>query len=221
MLSIIIPTKNEEQNIKDTICEIEEKTKGIKKEYIVVDDNSTDDTILNATVLSQICPVRVFKVGFSDLAKSVVFGFRQAKGEYILVMDGDGQHNPDMIPVMYRDLRKTFADIVIADTKHPSIPRFFISEIAKEIARRTIPKAKNAINPISGYFMLRRSVIEEAELNPIGYKVLLEILVRGKYGRVIDYSCELRKRAGGSSKFNIQQVINYLQLIGNLRNYNG
>ena len=220
LISVVVPTYNERDNIVELIRRIDNALVGIDYEVVVVDDNSPDGTADIAEELSRYYPVRVIrrpsKLG---LATAVLDGVRSSRGEYVVVMDADLQHPPEVIPKMYEELIKGY-DIVIASRyvvggsiSGWSFTRRLISKAAILIAKLLIPKARSIEDPTSGFFMFRREVLEGINLSPKGFKILLEVLVKGRYSRVSEIPYTFGVRVRGTSKLSSKELINYIKHI--------
>lgn len=217
-LSVVIPTYNERENIPHLVEGLSEVLKNIRHEIILVDDNSQDGTAKIAERYSEKCLVKVLvRTGERDLSLAVMDGIKNAKSELICVMDADLQHPPNAVLNLYKAATKRKADITIGSryTRNGQIVgwgkvRLMVSLTAKNLARFLFPKLKEIQDPLSGFFIIRKPVIE-ASLNPTGYKLLLEILVNGNYQRVVEVPYKFSARTSGKSKMNLKQIIKYLQ----------
>ncbi len=219
MISVIIPTYNERDNLEELIRRIDEALAGAEYEVIVVDDNSPDGTAEVAKALSSSYPVRVkVRPGKMGLSSAVVEGLELARGDVIAVMDADLQHPPELLPELYRRIEKG-CDIAIASRYVEGgsvagwgLVRRVISRGSILLARVLLPRVRGVRDPSSGFFMFRRSVLEGVtdRLDPKGFKILLEILVKGKYSKVceVPYTFGLRRR--GSSKLGGRVIASYL-----------
>ena len=198
MFSLVVPTYNERFNIGPLIGRIEEalKQKPFDFEIIVVDDNSPDETWRRAQEMaredSHLQVIR--REGSRGLATAVVEGWKAARGEILGVMDADMQHPPELLPDLLDPILMGRADIVIG-SRHVSggsvgkwnLPRRSVSRGASAIAFMMLPQILRPVrDPMSGFFLVKRVVIDLALLRPTGYKILLEILAKGKYRRVVE-----------------------------------
>ncbi len=207
LLSIVVPTYNEVENIPVLLEEVKKSLKNIDFEMVVVDDDSPDGTAELAEKLREDYPfLKVIKrKNERDLATAVLDGFKHSEGEVLAVMDADLQHPPEKIVEMLAEIEKG-ADIVIGsryipggEIEHWSFKRKFYSKGARDIAYLLLPKSRGVKDPLSGFFMLRKEVLEGTELNPTGYKILLEILIKGKYKKVEEVPIVFRDRERGES----------------------
>lgn len=218
-LSIITPTYNESKNINQLVVRIDKAMKGYPYELIVVDDNSPDRTWEIAKKLSEQYPVKVLRrAGKLGLASAVTDGYNIARGNLLCVIDSDLSHPPELIPKMLSAQKKMDADIVVGSRMVPGggvegwpNTRKLTSYIATVLAK-PVTKVKD---PMAGFYMIRRKVIEEVKLKPRGYKILLEILVKGKYTTVVEVPFIFRDRTAGTSKLNMRTNLQYIiQLVG-------
>jgi dolichol-phosphate mannosyltransferase len=228
LLSLIIPTYNERQNIISLIRRV---TFALEKvtdnfEIIVVDDDSPDGTWQVAEELAkENSHLRVIRRrGEKGLATAVVAGWKAAKGEILGVMDGDLQHPPETLPELLNSILNTNADIVVA-SRHVdgggvsewSLIRRFISWGAASLASLMLPGILRLVrDPMSGYFFIKRSVIESVSLKPEGYKILLEVLARGKYQTVVEVPYIFEERKEGGSKLGSKQYLEFFTHLGRL-----
>lgn len=172
-ISIIIPAYNEKGNIGILLDRIDKYLENIKYEIVIVDDSSTDGTIEIINKLLDKYPVEsVVRTRIKGLASAVVEGFRHAKGDIIVVMDADFQHPPDRIISLVEELNKG-SDIVIASRHNGefgnfNIVRSTISKGANVIAKVLFPKLSNIKDVQSGFFALKRDIVNNVVLNHVG-----------------------------------------------------
>jgi len=217
-LSIVVPTYNERQNIRPLIERIGGALEGMPYELIFVDD-STDGTDTVVAEYGKRAPrIRlVHRQGVRGLATAVVEGIRRAKGEVVSVLDGDLQHPPEVLPLLLEALERTGSDIAVASRNiHGgsyeafTFMRRVASRSATLLARALLSRARAVSDPMSGFFAVRREAIERVVLRPRGYKILLEILVRGRLGRAVEVPYRFRSRGGGRSKLAARQQWEFL-----------
>ena len=216
-VSIIISTFNEKENLQELFTRIDNSLNCIY-ECIIVDDNSADGTGEFVEKLSKKYPITVIhRKSKRGLASAVVEGFEHALGNIFVVMDADLQHSPEKIPELIKELGKG-ANIAIASrhiqgggTEKWSYFRKLTSYGAEFLAKTILPKIREISDPLSGFFALKREVIKESNLNPSGYKILLEILVKGNYKKVAEVPFVFKGRKSGKSKLNLKEGINYLK----------
>lgn len=218
-ISIIIPTYNETKNITSLIPRIAYILIGYDYELIVVDDSSPDGTAKAARELANDYPVKVLvRPGKLGLSSAVVEGFKASIGDVIGVIDADLQYPPEYI----KELLMAFSggsDIVIGsryvDGSKIENWNWFRSIVSKGAIMLSSPLT-DVKDPTSGHFFLKRSVIEDILFNPHGFKILLEILVKGKYNSVKEIPIAFKAREEGKSKLGIGEYVNYLKLLYSL-----
>jgi dolichol-phosphate mannosyltransferase len=216
-LSILIPTLNEEGNISNTIRRIETilSIHKISSEFLILDGNSTDNTLAEVNSVQSDYPNIIWCPCGKSLSGSVIEGFQIAKGDAFLLTDADSSHDLDLIPEMYHALSS--ADVIVGSRymKNGGIDKWPISRKAISfgatfLARLLFP---NVQDPVSGFFCVKKSVVENVELNPIGYKILLEILGRGNYTKVTELPYTFQDRKVGQSKLKSKTILDYIKQI--------
>jgi dolichol-phosphate mannosyltransferase len=228
MFSLVLPTFNERPNIEPLIRRVEAvlDQEPIDFEIILVDDNSPDETWKLAREIAEADPrLRVIRrEGLRGLATAVVEGWKAARGEILGVMDADLQHPPEILPQLIEPLLREGADIAVA-SRHASgggvgewgVTRRFVSRGAAAIAFLLLPQTLRLIqDPMSGFFLFNRSVIASAPLKPKGYKILLEVLAKGNYRRVVEVPYVFEERKKGKSKLGPKQYLEFLAHVGML-----
>ena len=227
-ISIIIPTYNERDNIIALVKQIDHALSNYEYEVVFIDDDSSDGTAEVAAALSPQYPVKVFvRKDKGGLASAVVDGLGYVESEVIGVMDADLQHPPEVIPHLLREL-ESGADVAIASRyvegggcEGWGLIRRIISKGAIFLAHLLLPSTRKVKDPVSGFFMLNRRVVANAELRPTGYKILLEILMEGEFQDVAEVGYIFRTRSSGESKLNARQQIAYLKHIYSLMRRTG
>ena len=215
-LTVIIPTFNEAANIRNIITEVDAifNEHELNGEILVVDDNSPDGTLPIVNEIKKTKDNVHLLVRFKDhgLSQSVVDGFTQAFSDIFVVIDADLSHPPTLVPVMYKEIMAG-NDIVIGSRyiegggiKKWPLKRRIISLGATFLGRLLFP---NITDPVSGYFAVKKSVVERAPLKPRGYKILLEILGKGIWKKIKEIPFEFVDREVGSSKLKIKTIIDY------------
>ncbi len=220
--SIVIPTYNEAPNVPVLIDELVKHLNGIDFEIILVDDDSPDGTWLKAIeeiVKRKLDGIVVRRLGIKGLATAVLDGISFAKGRYAIVMDADLQHPPHYVPKLIKALDVSKCDIAIATRYAPgggvegwSLIRKTISRLATLIAKLLLPEARKVSDPMSGFFAVNRDLVVNSReyLNPIGYKVLLEILSRTNPRCIIEVPYTFKPRLAGKSKLGIKQILHFI-----------
>jgi len=227
-LSLVVPTYNERENIVPLVERIHKSLSAYSYELIVVDDNSPDGTAELAKSLSPKYPVKVIvRTTEHGLASAVVAGFNQASGEILGVIDADLQHPPEFIPSLLKAVSEG-ADIAIASRyikgggiEGWSLKREVISKGAKIPASILLSSARKIKDPLSGFFLFKKKVIENAALSPTGYKILLEVLVKGKASHIVEVPYTFKERERGKSNLTAKEQLNYLKHLSRLAWYDG
>jgi len=227
-VSVIIPTYNERDNLEELFERISNALKGYDYEIIVVDDDSPDRTWEFAQKLSERYPVKVVRrTDEKGLSSAVIRGFREAGGDVFVVMDADLQHPPEKIPELVKAIENG-ADIAIASRYVPGGAvknwywyRKLISRGAIMIGRLALPRIRDVKDPVSGFFALRREVVDGIELNPIGFKILMEVLIKGRYDKVVEVPFTFGLRKAGESKLSGKTMVSYLKHVYRLMRWEG
>jgi dolichol-phosphate mannosyltransferase len=218
VLSIVLPTFNEAQNLPELLKRIASVLKKGEYEVIVVDDDSPDRTWEVAQKLEKNHPLRVLRrVGRRGLSSAVVEGFDAAKGDVLLVMDSDLQHDPALV-VTLADAVESGADIAVASRymKGGSVGewvrgRRLLSKTATWLTRK-IP-AVEVSDPMSGFFALKKSVYQRIRpmLRPTGFKILFEILGHLPRGtKTAEVPLVFQMRLHGESKLSLRVELEFL-----------
>ena len=228
MFSLVVPTFNERPNIRPLLERIEAvlKQDSIDFEIILVDDNSPDESWkLAQEIAKEDSHLRVIRrEGARGLATAVVAGWKAAKGEILGVIDADLQHPPEILPNLLKPILRGFADISVA-SRHASgggvgewnLLRRFVSRGAAAIVFLMLPRTLRLLrDPMSGFFLIKRSVIDSARLKPKGYKILLEVLAKGNYRRIVEVPYVFEERKDGKSKLGPKQYLEFLMHVGML-----
>jgi dolichol-phosphate mannosyltransferase len=224
-LSIIVPTYNEAENIPELLNRIEGTLRGESFEIIVVDDNSRDGTAdLVEELGEKYGNVRVLRrPGRLGLGSAVVDGVEVADGDMIAVMDADLQHPPELLPRMLEKADEG-SDVVVASryvkgggVERWGVLRRLISLGAISLAHLLFPRTRAVKDPVSGFFLFRKSVVDGVRLNPLGFKILIEILVKGEYHKVAEVPYIFRSRRKGRSKLDLREIFNYAIFLLRLR----
>lgn len=229
-LSIVLPTYNEAENITKMLDTIAETLPADSvAEIIVVDDNSPDGTgdiaSQHAKNISKKLRIQVIRrPGKQGLSSAILAGVQSAAGSIVVVMDGDFSHPPQTILRMVDELRNSEYDIVVASryveggsvTGWP-FKRRLMSKGATKIAQ--VGLSIEVKDPMSGFFAFRRHIIEGVKFDAIGYKMLLEILVKTKGARVKEVPYSFANRAAGASKLDSSVMFDYFRAVWKLYRY--
>ena len=225
-LAIVIPTLHEAGNIRELLERLRRSADrlGVPYELIVVDDDSRDGTEAIVGEMSEHDPrIKLFvRKGARGLAGAVIHGWQNTDAELLGVIDGDLQHPPELLPEMWEALQ-TGADVVVASryVRHNSLARWnaFRQVISRMAIWMTQPLQKSGVrvsDPMSGFFLARRLCIQDVSLNQQGFKILLDILVRGNVRSVREIPYVFGQRRSGSSKASVRVAFEYCLLLANL-----
>jgi dolichol-phosphate mannosyltransferase len=223
-LTVVSPTYNEAENVGALISQIHEALAGVEHEIIVVDDNSPDYTWKRVEAVAARDPhVRLVRRRTNrGLTPSVLQGFSLARGEYVACIDADLQHDPKTLPAMLRELEDG-ADLVVGSrystgsgTSNWSKIRRMQSAIATKLCQ--IVLGAGLRDPLSGYFMLRRSdfALVRSQVAGNGFKVLLEIAAKMRPRKVVEVPIAFRPRKHGESKLSTRVVLQYMEQLYSL-----
>ena len=213
----MVPTYNEAGSLPLLIDRLAKAFAGREWELVVVDDGSPDGTADIAEGLGKAHPIRVVRrPGKAGLASAVVAGFAAAKGDVLLVMDADLSHPPEVAPKL-ADAIASGAELAVGSRYVAGggvmdwpMKRQVVSRVACLMGQVLVPVRDST----SGFFALRRSVIDGVTLNPIGFKIGFEVMARGTYRKVVEVPYTFRDRELGSSKFGQREVVQYVQQLG-------
>lgn len=221
--SIVIPTYNEAGGIERLIRSLSEvfTQYGLDGELIVVDDNSPDGTGAIVDRLSTELPVRcLHRPGKLGLSSGVIDGWKFARpdSEALGAMDADFSHDINIVPKMVKAIEDGYGLAVgsryVAGGGITNWPfkRIVTSKVACMLAQ-PLTRIKDIT---SGYFLVRREALEGVELDPIGFKIGLEVIAKAHYGKALEVPYVFTDRVVGESKLNQKEIFNYLKQLRKL-----
>jgi dolichol-phosphate mannosyltransferase len=230
LLSIVVPTKNERDNVAALVERLEAALPTVAMEIIFVDDSDDGTRELVAAlaedghhelVLVPQAPQR----RICGLGAAVVQGMREARAPWVCVMDADLQHPPELIAALLEQGESRELDIVVAsrycddgDAGGFGWMRAMASRSTTTAAHMMFPRRLRGVSdPMSGFFLVRREALDLDALRPRGFKILLEILVRHPRLRAAEVSFTFGERQAGRSKASIREGMRYLSLLARLR----
>ena len=225
-VSIILPTYNEADNLPwliPKICQVLTQA-DIDGEIIVVDDNSPDDTAASAEGLTADWPVRVIvRRDERGLATAVIRGFQSSQARIGVVMDADGSHPPAKLPEMIQPILCGQSKITVASRYIPGgAPgidwpwyRYLISKVAASMAIGLTQMT----DATTGFMAIDRELFLKLDLNPIGWKIVLETIVKAKPEEFIEVAIVFNDRRFGKSKMNLATQYRYLYHLYELYQY--
>lgn len=221
LLSIIIPTYNESGNIGLLVSGLRKEFSGIDYEIVFVDDNSPDGT---ADVIRKLqgygkAVVLIVRKGKLGLAGAVLEGGKFARGEWVLVMDADLSHPPRIAHGLY-DQKKNAELIIgsrnISEKGRKTLPahRDFISKGAEFLCRPLI--GGKVSDPMSGLFMIKRSILLNSPPRIKGYKILLNLIYDNKKIKIAEVPYTVEPRHSGKTKLDSSEIIQYVLDLGRI-----
>ncbi|MEV6679394.1 glycosyltransferase family 2 protein [Streptomyces erythrochromogenes] len=229
-VTLIIPTFNEAGNIAELLRRLGEALPADRSCAVLFVDDSTDDTpaVIEKAAADQPFPVSVLhrEVAEGGLGGAVVEGIGRADTDWIVVMDADLQHPPHLVPELVGEGERTGADLVVA-SRYVSggsraglagSYRVAVSRGATWLTKGLFPRALRGISdPMSGFFAMRRSAVTAGALEPLGYKILLELAVRCRPAPVAEVPFVFQERFAGESKSTAREGMRFLAHLASLR----
>ncbi len=215
-VSIIVPTYCEALNIPALVGRVKAvlADRGLTGELLIMDDNSPDETPEVVSGLGEDWVRLIVRTENRGLSPAVLDGIKAANGDVLVVMDADLSHPPEAIPALIAGLEE--ADFVLGSRYVPGASsdeewgmfRRVNSWVATLLARPLTPVR----DPMSGFFAIRRETLNRARsLNPVGYKIGLELLVKCRCERVKEIPIHFSDRKLGESKLNLKEQLKYIQ----------
>ena len=215
-LTIVVPTYNERERLAELVDAVFAAAEHARLalELVIVDDNSPDGTGVLADELAQTRSMKVVRrSGKLGLGTAVVAGFGVAQAPVVGVMDADFSHPPSLVPMLFAAMRETGADVVVGSRYIPggSTPdwpwsRRLLSRVGCLLARGVAPIRDAA----SGFFIIRADLARQVRIQAGGFKICLELLVRGAPGHVVEVPFRFDDRELGESKMSLREASGYL-----------
>lgn len=223
--SLVVPTYNEADGIERLVTTLDAvfKQNDLEGEIVVVDDNSPDGTgAIVDRLESEGYPVRcLHRPGKLGLSSGVIDGWAFARPDSVAVgaMDADFSHDAAILPRMVKALAQDGYGLAIGSRYVPGggitnwpKRRIVTSRVAIALAQPLTP-----IRDItSGYFLVKREALAGVELDPIGFKIGLEVIAKARYGRALEVPYVFTDRVAGTSKLNQNEIFNYLKQLGRI-----
>jgi dolichol-phosphate mannosyltransferase len=224
-LSVVVPTYNERTRLGELVEAVFAvfAAHGVDGELVIVDDGSPDGTGALADELATRHRLRVVhRPGKLGLGTAVIDGFAVASGEILGVMDADLSHPAEALPRLLAALEGAPADMAIGSRYVPGggvrnwpLHRQLMSRLACLLARPITP----ARDATSGYFLVRRPCVEGVQIAAGGFKICLELLVRGRVASIVEVPYTFSDRAAGESKMSWREATGYLWQLRDLLRY--
>jgi dolichol-phosphate mannosyltransferase len=222
---MVVPTYNERDRLGDLVSAIfaAYAAEQVEGELIIVDDNSPDGTGALADELATRHRITVVhRAGKLGLGTAVIEGFAAAGAPIVGVIDADLSHPPELLPLMLAVMQSSSADFVVGSryiegggTRNWGLGRLWMSKLACLMARRLTPVR----DATSGFFLVRRDLAREVRISAGGFKICLELLVRGRPSLVIEVPYVFVGRTAGESKMNLKEAVGYLDQLRELRRF--
>ncbi len=226
LISIIVPTYQEAQNIPLLVERIDQAMKSVPLPYeiIVVDDNSQDGIVDYIETLKNTFTIKIIvRKNEKGLSSAVLEGFRRAVGDILVVMDADLSHPPEKIPRLVNPILENKSQFALGSrfVKGGSAPYFNFYRkmnafLSKFLARPLTPVK----DPMAGFFALPKYILKDrGKLNPLGFKIGLEIMVKCAPKNIIEIPIDFQERIYGESKLSLKEQIKYLVHLKRLYQY--
>jgi dolichol-phosphate mannosyltransferase len=226
LISIIVPTYKEAKNIPVLVRQINKdmSAENILYEVIIIDDDSRDGIDAEVEKLKKRCPVRLdVRIGERGLSSAVIKGFAMARGEIIAVMDADLSHPPSKLPEMIQHIIEGKSEFVIGSrfVKGGSVSHFNWYRLLNAWISRTLARPLISVkDPMSGFFAFPRKLIRDiSSLNPIGFKIGLELMVKFSPKNIVEIPINFEKRLYGESKLSLKEQMLYILHLLRLYSY--
>ncbi len=231
-ISIIIPTYNESQNILTVLKSIKESLpKNLIAQAIVIDDSSPDGTgkivedyLKSVKNIANYTINVIHRTAKRGLSSAILNGIQHSTSDTIVVMDSDLSHPPHVIPKLIEALRQYQCDLVVASRyikggkiRGWSLKRKLMSKMATLVAKKGL--GVKPYDPMSGFFIFKKNILKEINFDAIGYKLLLEILVKTNGINVKEIPYTFDNRTLGSSKTGISTILDYIKSVWKLYKY--
>jgi dolichol-phosphate mannosyltransferase len=222
--SIVVPTYNEAGGIERLIVTVSEvfRSHGLDGEIVVVDDNSPDGTGAIVDRLAATYPVRcLHRPGKMGLSSGVIDGWKFARPESdaLGAMDADFSHDANVLPQMVAALAGGEYGLAIGSRYVPGggIENWPLRRKITSLVAIALAKPLTPVRDItSGFFLVRRRALDGVELDPIGFKIGLEVIAKAHYGRALEVPYVFTDRVAGTSKLNQSEIFNYLRQLGRI-----
>lgn len=222
MYSVVIPTYNERDNVPELLERLSRTVSEQKEEYelLVIDDDSPDGTAHLARQIGDELGLNirvVVRPNDPDLSRSVVRGFKEARGDVVVVMDADLQHPPEIVPEL--PSRVDSDTPIVVGTRYSNggrienwpLFRLVTSYGALILAKLFLPPARRVSDPVSGFFAVESVAIPFDEMSPDGYKILIELLATINPANVGEVGFTFEARAQGETSLDLEQYVRFIR----------
>lgn len=230
-VTIVVPTRGEAGNVEELVNRVDLALGSVRAEILFVDDSDDETTdVIRATALLSSRPVRLLhrEPGYRDggLGGAVIAGFQLARAPWAIVIDGDLQHPPEVLPALLRETLGEDVDLVYG-TRYvgtgdasglSSVGREWVSSLSTKLSKALFPRRLAGVSdPMSGLFAVRLAALQLSELQPVGYKVLLEILANSRMRTAVGVPFSFQERHSGQSKASLAEGVRFLLQLVALR----
>lgn len=229
--TIIVPTRNEEGSVRTLLSGLADSLHGIPAEVLFVDD-SADDTPEEIRRAARECGLAVRLLHrppgarHGGLGGAVVAGLKQARGSWAVVMDGDMQHPPQLAAKLVQIGQSRTLDLV-AGSRYTGAGvsdglaggyRRAVSSLATRLTKAVFPRRLSRLSdPMSGFFAVRLGALDLDRLDPIGFKILLELTIRHPRLQVAEVPFVFGTRLAGESKASLAEGLRFVRHLLRLR----
>lgn len=225
-LALVIPTLREAESLRALLPRARAVLEGLEIgfEILVVDDDSGDGTEgVVGEIAGEDPRVRLLiRRGERGLAGAILHGWQNSDAGIVGVMDADGQHPAELLAELLAAMERG-CDVAIA-SRYAKTGRWggwnplrrLISAASIRVTRPLLRDSLRVADPLSGYFLVRRACLEGTAFRPAGFKLLLEILVRGQVRSACEVPFEFGRRGAGRSKAGIKVAWDYVLLLARL-----
>jgi dolichol-phosphate mannosyltransferase len=232
-LSVVVPTRNEAINVGPLAARLQAALSGTAGGWELIfvddsDDNTPEVVGRLADAVGAGSPVRLVHrprgMRSGGLGGAVSDGFAIARGRVVAVMDADLQHPPEVLPALIAPVLSGEADLVAgsrygwagADAGLSSPWRHLVSGGCRWLVHLSVTSSRPLQDPLSGLFAFRRSLLDDVELRPAGYKILLEVTVRARPATVGNVGFNFGHRHAGTSKASPREGLVFLRHLARL-----
>jgi dolichol-phosphate mannosyltransferase len=220
-ITIVVPTYEEAENLPNLIDRVAKvrEAHDLAIDMLIMDDDSRDGSVELVAARPEKWVQLIVRTAKRGLSEAALDGLRRARGDVLVCMDADLSHPPEALPRMLQAL-EAGADFVIGSrytaggsTDDGGFLRWLNSRAATLLAR----PLTSVCDPMAGFFALRRSTFENGRaLNPVGYKIGLELMIKCGCERVVEVPIHFEHRRYGESKLTIKQQLLYFQHLSRL-----
>jgi len=228
LVTVIVPTFNEAPNVAELVNRLGSALTGVSAEILFVDDSRDETpTVIETVARAARLPVRLIhrEEPVGGLSGAVQDGLAASRSTWCVVMDGDLQHPPELVPALLATADSESVDVVVASRYLAdgsagglaNVVRRAVSSGSTAVTRAMFPvRLADCSDPMTGFFLVRREAVDLSLLRPRGFKILLEILARHRLA-VAEIPFVFGDRFAGESKASFAQGINFLTQLAALR----